>query len=237
MLSIRSSALFLEMMSFCGKAAPISAFAVTLSPIPTLKKVALEKNTGNLPLLPYSSMISNGFVWVVYGLLKSEQKIWITNLAGVILGLYYSYEYSKYCPKNATNLPGTFSQHIKTVLCIVTFTLVSTFSLSREAATALVGIEGVFFCVVLFASPLSAMRAVIQTRSAKSIPLPFTLFSLLNCTLWSIVGIFEMNDIMVYVPNLLGFFACVAQLALIVIFGKDVKSPVVYRAGESNFIL
>lgn len=142
-----------------------------------------------------------------------------------------------YCPKNATNLPGTFSQHVNAVSFIVAFTLLAAFVLSRKAAVSLVGMEGVVFCVLLFSSPLAAMRAVIQTRSAKSIPLPFTLVSLLNCTLWSVLGIFEMNDVMVYVPNLLGFLASVAQLVLISIYGCSGSSSTVVREGGSNFLL
>uniref|UniRef100_A0A7S0CEY2 Sugar transporter SWEET1 n=1 Tax=Proboscia inermis TaxID=420281 RepID=A0A7S0CEY2_9STRA len=170
------------------------------------------------------------------GLLKSERKIWVTNVPGVILGCYYAYEYRKYCPRNAANLPGTFSQHVNAIFFIAIFTLLAAFGLSREAAASLVGMEGVVFCVLLFSSPLAAMRSVIQTKSAKSIPLPFTLVSILNCTLWSVVGVIEMNDIMVYAPNLLGLLASVAQLALITIYGTSKSSPAKYKEEGSVFL-
>ena len=55
------------LLDLCGKAAPIAAIFVFMAPIPTIRRVSEEKSVGNLPLLPYSSMISSAFVWVVYG--------------------------------------------------------------------------------------------------------------------------------------------------------------------------
>jgi len=54
-------------VNLCGLIAPFSSIAVCLAPIPTVNKIASDRSVGNLPLLPYSSMFVNGFVWVVYG--------------------------------------------------------------------------------------------------------------------------------------------------------------------------
>jgi solute carrier family 50 (sugar transporter) len=59
--------------------APVFSIAVFCAPIPTLRQVSLDRTVGNLPLLPYSSMIASAFLWVVYGILKSEPKIWSAN--------------------------------------------------------------------------------------------------------------------------------------------------------------
>ena len=54
-------------VTFCGKAAPVASIVVFMAPIPTILKVSKDKSVGNLPLLPYSSMICSTFVWVLYG--------------------------------------------------------------------------------------------------------------------------------------------------------------------------
>lgn len=55
-------------ISLCGTAAPFSALAVFAAPVPTIQKIIKEKRVNaGLPLLPYSSMVVNSFVWFVYG--------------------------------------------------------------------------------------------------------------------------------------------------------------------------
>jgi uncharacterized protein with PQ loop repeat len=59
--------------------APIFSIVVFCAPIPTLRQVSRDQTVGNLPLLPYSSMMASASLWVVYGILKSEPKIWSAN--------------------------------------------------------------------------------------------------------------------------------------------------------------
>ena len=89
----------------------------------------------------------------------------------------------------------------------------------------MIGNLAVLFCVAMFASPLAALKTVLQTKSAKSIPLPFTLATVLNCFLWSVVGLFDMHDVNVYFPNLLGLGFGMAQVFLRLLYGdgNDVK--------------
>ena len=58
-------------VKICGVLAPFTSIAVCLAPIPTINKIVRDRSVGNLPLLPYSSMFVNGFVWVVYGMCDS----------------------------------------------------------------------------------------------------------------------------------------------------------------------
>ena len=43
----------------CGLAAPIASIFVSLSPFPTVQKILKDKSVGDLPLLPYSSLVAN----------------------------------------------------------------------------------------------------------------------------------------------------------------------------------
>ncbi len=51
----------------CGRAAPIVSSGLFLAPVPTVKKIVEQRSVGNLPLLPYSSMCVNAFMWSCYG--------------------------------------------------------------------------------------------------------------------------------------------------------------------------
>ena len=85
-----------------------------------------------------------------------------------------------------------------------------------------VGSAAVLLCMALFASPLSTLKTVIETKSAASIPLPFTLASLLACFFWSVTGFLELHDMNVILPNFTGFLFGLAQLGLKLRFRDDV---------------
>jgi len=152
-------------------------------------------------------------------MLKKDSKVWAPNLFGLICGLNYFYQFQKHCLKSATNLPGTVSQHFNFSALLIASTTLVAMTLNTQLAAALIGRVAVVFCIILFASPLAALRTVIDTKSAKSIPLPFTLTCILNCFLWTVYG-FDLGDFNIYFPNLLGLFSSLAQLGLILLYGN-----------------
>jgi solute carrier family 50 protein (sugar transporter) len=174
---------------------------------------------GPLPLLPYSSMIANCFLWITYGLLKNEPKVWGTNLLGLFFGVYYFLKFTKYAPAKSSTLPGSILQHVNACLSVIAVTFGLVYISPFKDPASIIGNLAVMFCVAMFASPLAALKTVLQTKSAKSIPLPFTLATLLNCFLWSVVGLFDMKDVNIYLPNLLGLACGLAQLTLKLLYG------------------
>jgi solute carrier family 50 (sugar transporter) len=213
-LEVTSSSWFL---SFCRHAAPL----VFLAPLPTVLQMRRERSVGDFPLLPYSTMISSTFVWTSYGIMKQETAIWFPNIVGLILGIGYFLTFSKYSPPKASTLPGSVVQHMWGTVSMIGLCL----SISTIFGVQMVGNLGVALCVCLFGSPLSALRVVLQTKSARAIPLPFTLASVLNCFLWSVLGIYDMKDYAIYFPNLLGLSFGLIQVALKVVLGNGNTNP------------
>eukprot|EP00970_Alexandrium_tamarense_P014071 scaffold3855_cov199-Alexandrium_tamarense.AAC.25 len=207
-------------LQLCDTLAPFCGVLCFLAPLPTIRQISRDKSVGFLPLLPYSSMLSNSFVWVMYGLLKDAPSVWGSNVFGVILGAYYFVTFAKHCGPMSNNLPGTVGQHLRGASLVILFNLVLAFWKKDD----IIGKEGVFFCIILFASPLAALKQVIVSQSAASIPLPFTVACFINCFLWSIVGVFKMSDFNIYFPNLLGLSCSVVQLSLKAVYGNKTKS-------------
>ena len=220
-------------VKLCGQLAPMFAVVVFMAPIPTILKVNRDQTVGDLPLLPYSSMISSAFVWVAYGTLLSEPRVWVANSIGLVLGCCYFLAFIRHVPssspqKSSSTLPGTVLQHMQGASALILLCLV----LCIFSTPVQVGNLGVILCVCMFASPLAALKVVLQTRSAKAIPLPFTIASVLNCFLWSVTGLFDMMDYAIYVPNLLGLSFGLLQVALKVVYGsgstpKDGSLPLI----------
>jgi solute carrier family 50 protein (sugar transporter) len=203
-------------VQLCSQTAPMAAIVVFAAPIPTILKIMRDRSVGDLPLLPYSSMLSSAFVWVAYGILKNESKIWSSNGVGLVFGLVYFLIFTKYCPPQSSTLPGSVLQHMQGTAGFIFLCLI----LATWVGVQMVGNLGVILCVCMFASPLAALKVVLQTRSAKAIPLPFTLASVLNCFLWSVAGLFDMHDYAIYVPNLLGLSFGLAQVGLKLVYGS-----------------
>mmetsp|Transcript_67287 Transcript_67287/g.99752 ORF Transcript_67287/g.99752 Transcript_67287/m.99752 type:complete len:235 (+) Transcript_67287:205-909(+) len=204
----------------CGHLAPLMAIVVFLAPIPTMQQINREKTVGGKPLLPYSSMIANCLICVVYGFLKSEPKIMAPNSIGLLLGTYYFTAFRRHVSMDAANLPGTASQHWNGLVIFITFILLVATTLTKDLAVEFMGKLGILICMIMFASPLSTMKVVIETKSADSIPLPFTIACVINCVLWSVVGVLDMNDFNIYFPNLAGLAAGSAQLVLKGLYGN-----------------
>jgi solute carrier family 50 protein (sugar transporter) len=218
MIPLTASAL----VNLSAQIAPAASILVFLAPMPTILSITKDRSVGSLPLLPYSSMFSSTFLWMIYGVVKQEPILWKTNGVGLIAVLYYLKEFIKYAPPAAPTLPGSVKQHL--LACIAVIVATSLTAIGMSSPENLIGSVAVVFCLVMFASPLSALKTVLDTKSSKSIPLPFTIASTANCLLWAVAGKWKLHDPKVYVTNALAFTFGLAQIGLKLIFREGTGS-------------
>lgn len=211
---------FTSPVNLCAQIAPVASIFVIASPFPTIQKIIRDKGVGQMPLLPYSSMLASCFLWSVYGFLKKEPSVWGPNLFGVIAATYYSLQFAKYSPKSSPSLPGSLKAHAQVVATIILSTLALAF-VGLKQSTEIIGYAAVLLCLALFGSPLAAAQTVMKTKSAKSIALPFTIASCINCFAWSVTGLFKMHDPNVWVTNALGLTFALLQVALKLLYGDN----------------
>lgn len=220
-------------LEVCNRIAPATSVLCSLAPLPTILEVSRTKSVGSMPLLPYSSMAANGFIWALYGWLTDSPAVKWANIVGTVLGAYYFKVFSKYNPPGSSNLPGTIIQHLLAVSWIIFANGFVVSNLPKRAAE-IVGKEGVLIYIILFASPLAAAKNVIATKNADSIPLPFTIASIINCSLWSVVGLLGMNDFNIYFPSMLGLLSALAQLFLKGMYGGSSANVETVMLQEMN---
>ena len=120
--------------------------------------------------MPYSTMVLNCSLWILYGLLTNEPTVMSANTVGLALGAYYFHVFYSNCSPTATGLPGTLKDHVQVLTLTVTLALLIVIVLPRDTAAELIGKAAVIFCVILFASPLSVLKQAISSHSAKDIP-------------------------------------------------------------------
>lgn len=158
------------------------------------------------------------------GALRKEPSVWGANGFGVLLSIYYFVEFLKYAPNESPTLPGSKRMHVRACLTAILTTTAIVAILPNETAAALIGNFGVALCILLFASPLVALKTVVQEKSAESIPLSFTLASIACCFSWTVVGLKKMADPVIYFPNLIGLSFGLVQLAIKLIYGNNNSS-------------
>ncbi|KAG7343031.1 sugar efflux transporter [Nitzschia inconspicua] len=225
--------MFPSLVELCGKGGPVASAGLYLAPLPTIRQISKKKTVGSLPLLPYSSMAGNTFIWAVYGLLKKEPKIWTCNVFGFMMAIYYCAIFIGNLGKNKSQdqnlldvstatLPGSVRQHAQAVIGgILGIFFLAILKPFGQYSETFIGNIGVTICVIMFASPLSVIKVVLETKSAKSIPLPFTVLTTINCFMWTVVGWFAMKDVNVYLPNGLGLASGIAQVVLKLVYGNN----------------
>jgi solute carrier family 50 (sugar transporter) len=220
------------LIRLCGYLAPVFSILVGVSPYPTVRHIQRRGKVGDYPLLPYTSMVITSTLSLAYGLLRDNVIIWSTSAVAVVLGIYYLLCYVQYAHTvvSTSTLPGTVEQHVAAVCVAMMLTILWTLNplgLASHEPDWLIGKVGLWFRVLMFASPLTTIRVVIRTRSARSIPLPFALASSVNCILWIIFGVCQVKDPNVYLPNVLGLGFALAQLTLKALFrsSDDASSP------------
>ena len=211
------------LIGLCGRLAAPASLLVSAAPLPTISKIKSENDVGDLPLLPYSCMACNCILWTCYGALRDAPSIWMPNGLSFLLALYYMHSFVENSAKQSMNDDRSIEIQMKAVTCIVG---AAGLAFHYECPEA-VGSAAVLLCMALFASPLSTLKTVVETKSAESIPLPFTVASLLACFCWSVTGFLELHDINVIVPNFTGFLFGLAQLGL----------KLLYRGDETNNLL
>lgn len=213
---------------WCGILAPIASILLCMSPIPTIEHILHDKKVGNYPLLPYTSMLLNTSLWFAYGLLKSDRSLWITNGFAVLLSLCYWFTYIRFAHTAASlsTLPGTVSMHVQIVSATVLVIIVWAKFPFVPDPSKLLGFVAMMSGIVLYASPLASLRIVMETKCARSIPLPFTVTSLISCSLWATYGLFETHDSNVYIPGIMGCILSLAQLSLKIYYGDSLLTEI-----------
>lgn len=205
--------------------APASAILLTAAPLPTVREIQSKESVGKLPLLPYTCMSTQCFLWTMYGVLQGQTAIWLPNVVGTALGLYFFLSFVQFAPKRAPSLPGSIRQHVAAVVGVTAATLLTAAAaqsvIPKARAARTLGLTAMMFAVALFASPLSALKTVFESKSAATIPLPFTIMSVINCSLWLIAGFFKLRDFNVILPNILGLTFGLTQVGLRLKYGSN----------------
>ncbi|CAJ1972346.1 unnamed protein product [Sphenostylis stenocarpa] len=197
-----------------GNVASMSLYA---APTVTFKRVIRKKNTEEFSCIPYIIALLNSLLYTWYGLPIVSNKwenfpLVTVNGVGALFELSYVLIYFWFSsPKGKVKVAMTAGA-VLTVFGVIAITSAFAFP-DHHHRKLLVGSISLGVSIALYASPLIAMKKVIETKSVEFMPLPLSLSSLLTSLLWMTYGLL-IRDIFVAGPNVVGTPLGILQLVL-----------------------
>jgi len=164
-----------------------------------------------LPHLLIVGMFANYFSWLIYGIDSENFFIWLPNIIGLVVTIFYIYTFSK---KN-----WDFQQNNAVMrLCLLAvFIQLSCLMLKRfdYLSTRNLGYFAVCYAILMFAAPLVELRNVFVVGF---VPAGMTkgssFIALFMCFSWVLFGL-STQDIPVLIPNSIGFILSAVQLFIL----------------------
>ncbi|KAK5578553.1 hypothetical protein RB653_008225 [Dictyostelium firmibasis] len=210
------------LMTFVQLSATIITITLFIMPLKTIRIIIDRQNVGTVAGLQFISSTLNCFLWVSYALLTSNTTMLFVNSIGMMFSIYYVVNYWK----NITQIRVS-RDYLKKVMiaCVLAITIISIsyYNTTDDLDTRIsrLGFLSSVVCVLMFASPLEKMANVIQSRNSEGMIQSVAILSLLCGLSWTLFGLL-LNDIYVYLPNILASILSFVQLTLIKMYPPQI---------------
>lgn len=189
-------------------AGPLLFMALLFSSLTAAGRMVQTKSTGKIPFFPIASLFLSSFVWTLYGVLRHDASLYISNGVGIVVSLVCIGVFHLY----STSRPwGTYWTLLLSSIIVML--------LIQAHLDVIVGWIACALSVVLSGSPLVVISTVIKERSTAALPFSISFINWLSNISWMCYGYLVVNDVIIYAPSILGFALTSIQLALFLIYG------------------
>ncbi|KAK1424059.1 hypothetical protein QVD17_19371 [Tagetes erecta] len=197
-----------------GIAGNIFAFGLFVSPIPTFRRIIRNQSTEQFSGIPYVYALLNCFICAWYGCpFISYDNLLVTtvNSVGAVFQLSYVIIYITHADKHKKFKMSALLLGVFGLFAVIA--IGSLLVTDLELRHLIIGFLSCATLISMFASPLSIMTVVVQTKSVEFMPFYLSLSTFLMSTSFLLYGVFNF-DPFIYVPNGIGTVLGLAQLAL-----------------------
>ncbi|XP_015899879.3 bidirectional sugar transporter SWEET17 isoform X1 [Ziziphus jujuba] len=202
---------------FVGVIGNIISVLMFLSPARTFWQIINQGSTEEFESLPYICTFLSSFLWVYYGITKPDGLLIATvNGFGVLVETVYIALFLFYAPAKMKVKTGILVG-ILDVSFLTAAILLTRLALKGDSRIDAIGILCAGLNIIMYGSPLSAMKTVVATKSVEYMPFLLSFFLFLNGGIWTLYA-FLVQDLFLGVPNGAGFLLGTAQLLLYAIY-------------------
>nr|WNV59955.1 SWEET4 protein [Betula platyphylla] len=199
----------------------VISFGLFLSPVPTFYRIYKKKAVEDFSPVPYIVTVLNCMCWIFYGMpfVHPDSTLVVTiNSVGLLLELIYLAIFFTYAAKLKNGRKKVLIGLASEVVFVIIIVVITMLALHTHTKRSLiVGVICDIVNILMYCSPLTIMRKVIQTRSVKYMPFYLSLASFLNGAVWTAYALLKF-DIYILVSNSIGAVAGLVQLILYAIF-------------------
>ncbi|KAJ8753065.1 hypothetical protein K2173_011833 [Erythroxylum novogranatense] len=195
----------------------IATLSLYTAPIITFTRVIRKKNTEEFSCIPYIISALACLIYAFYGTPVvsygwENLPVVTIDCLGSLLESSFIIIYICFAPVREKVKVAALS-----ILMILSFVFVVLFSIfachDRHQRKLFVGSIGVVAAVVMYGSPLVAVKTVVETKSVEYMPFYLSFFTLTSSVLWMTFGLMNF-DLFIGTPSIMGSILGVLQLAL-----------------------
>ncbi|XP_024023670.1 bidirectional sugar transporter SWEET16 [Morus notabilis] len=212
-----------SLIIFFGMLGNIMSGLVYISPANVFWRICKRGSTEEFESIPYVSKLLNAYFWIYYGLIKPDSLLVATvNMFGAVVEIIFLTIFLLFAPPR---------MKIRTAILVVVLDVVfpaaailcTHFLLHGDTRIDVAGLLCVAFSMVAYASPLSAIKTLLLTKSVEYMPFLLSFILFLNGGVWTAYALLA-KDLFVGLPNGTGFFLGTLQLILYAIYWKPKSS-------------
>ncbi|PSS30392.1 Bidirectional sugar transporter SWEET6b like [Actinidia chinensis var. chinensis] len=215
---------------FVGLLGNVTSFFLFAAPMTTFWRILKNKSVEEFKPDPYIAGVMNCIFWVFYALplIHPHSTLVITiNSIGLFLQLCYLSIFMYYGNKNhRTKIVGFLI--LEVVVTAIVAGLVLHFFHTHTKRSMVVGIFCICFGAILYFSPLTVMKKVVQTKSVEFMPIWLSVAAFSNGLVWSVYALLQF-DAYILIGNSIGAVFGAIQLILYGIYWKSTP-----KKGEKN---
>lgn len=199
------------------------------APITTFRRVIQKRTTESFSGFPYAIALFNCLISILYGSLLISNGwhnviIMVVNIIGLFLQCSFVGIYLTFAPPKNKKSMGRMVMGVMAVFATIVITCFCAIH-DHKHKRVIVGTAGIVSTTILYGSPLSIIRLVIQTKSVEFMPsFYFSLFVFLGSASWIMYGALS-RDIIIMAPNFLGAPLGFGQMVLYCIYPHRKSGP------------
>ncbi|KAA8545189.1 hypothetical protein F0562_019922 [Nyssa sinensis] len=200
----------------------ISVF-LFLSPVGTFRRIVKRRSTEEFESLPYICTLLSSSLWTYYGVTKPKSFLVATvNGFGAVVEIIYVSIFLIFAPPRIKAKTAVLALTLD-VGFLVAVILVTHLAMHGDLQIDVIGFVCAGLNIVMYGSPLAAMKTVVTTKSVEYMPFLLSFFLFLNGGIWTFFALL-VQDWFLGVPNGIGFIFGSAQLVLYAIYRKSKSS-------------
>ncbi|XVF31400.1 hypothetical protein REPUB_Repub16aG0142800 [Reevesia pubescens] len=208
---------------FVGVIGNIISVLLFLSPADTFWRIVRNRSTEEFESFPYICTLLSSALWTYYGITKPGSLLVATvNGFGVFVEMIYVTLFLIFAPSGIRAKTGILFGLLDVGFVAATI-LVTQLILHEDLRIDVIGFLCAGLNIIMYGSPLAAMKTVVTTKSVEYMPFLLSFFVFLNGAIWTFYAVL-VKDYFLGVPNGIGFLLGTVQLLLYAIYSRKQKS-------------